>query len=435
MAHDEPQHEPSARDAPAGLPPARDGHPGWRVTLSAMWFAQLSCIMGFSFVMPFIPFFVRELGVSGRMVPVWAGLTASAAGITMSIMGPIWGYLADRHGRKLMVVRAMLGGSVVLGLMGLARNVYELLALRVLQGSITGTVPASIALVASVVPQQRLGFSLGLMQMAVFSGGSVGPYVGGMVADRYGYRLPFAVTAALLFSGGLLVLFGARERFKPPPPEERRGGAPLRLLLRTPGILGLLSLFFLLNLSNSLVMPIFPLFVEEIVKSPQRAASQTGLLLAVTGIASAFAAIVAGRLSDRAGHKVTLVTCTVLTGLLCFPHYSARTVAQLLVLRVLFGLAAGGMLPSMNALVANTVPRSSVGQAYGFTTTASAIGWAMGPALGGWAASAFGYRLPFLIMGSSLLIVAAVAQRSVRAPRGEGAPAWGAEAGEGLETD
>ena len=399
----------SAAESPARDPEIH-GDPRWRVTLSVMWVAQLCSIMGFSFVMPFMPFFVRELGVTEKMVPVWAGLTGSGAGIAMSIMGPIWGFVADRHGRKLMVQRAMFGGAIVLALMGMTQNVYQLLGLRILQGSITGTVPASIAMISSVVPRNRLGSSLGLMQMAVFVGGSIGPYIGGIVADRYGYRIPFGVTAALLFTGGILVFFGAKERFVPPSKEERAASAPLRVLLRTPLIMSLLGVFFTMNLSMSLVMPIFPLFVEEIVGTPQKAASETGVLLAVTGVAAAFSALMAGRLSDRVGHKTMLFACTFLAALLSFPHFFAQSIAQLVFLRILFGLAAGGMVPAMNALVANTVPRTNIGQAYGFTTTASALGWATGPAIGGLAASAFGYRWPFVIMGG-LLVFAALAQK------------------------
>ncbi len=396
--------------ATAARDPEEFGDPRWRVTLPVMWVAQLCSIMGFSFVMPFIPFFVRELHVPERMVPVWAGITGTAAGLAMSIMGPIWGYVADRYGRRPMVIRAMFGGSVMLALMGLAQNVYHLLVLRTLQGMITGTVPASVAMVSSVVPRNRVGFSLGLMQMAVFTGGSVGPYVGGIVADHWGYRVPFGVTAALLFTGGLLVLFGARERFVPPAPDRARESAPLRVLLRMPVILGLLGVYFIMNLSVSFVMPIFPLFVEEIVGMPRQAAGETGILLAVTGIAAAISAVMVGRLSDRLGHKRMLVACTALTALLSAPHFFAQSIGQLMVLRVLFGLAAGGMVPAMNAIVASVVPRTNIGQAYGFTTTASALGWATGPALGGVAASALGYRWPFVVM-TCLLLLVALAQR------------------------
>ncbi len=409
---------PTESRAPDDATPGRaapDGDPRWRVTLTVMWVAQLSCIMGFSFVMPFIPFLVRELGVEERVVPLWAGLTGMAAGLTMSTMGPIWGWVADRYGRKPMVVRAMFGGSFILGLMGLSRSIYDLLVLRALQGSVTGTVPASTALVSTVVPKARLGFSLGLMQMAVFTGGSIGPLLGGIAADRYGYRVPFGITAALLFIGGVLVAFGARERFVRPSPESRGTSAPLRVLLRNRGIIALLGVYLLMSLSGSFAMPIFPLLVEQVVGTQRQAASETGLLLGVTGIAAAVAAVMVGRLGDRYGHKAMLVTCTALAGVLCLPHYFAQSMPQFLVLRLLFGLGIGGMMPAMNAMVASIIPRDNIGQAYGFTTTASALGWAFGPALGGWTASHMGYRIPFVVMGAALLLVAVAQHRGLRA--------------------
>ncbi len=388
-----------------------DGDPRWRVTLGVMLVGQLFAMMGFSFVMPFIPLFIGELHVSGRMVPVWAGLTVMGSGITMSIVSPFWGYIADRRGRKSMVQRAMFGGAVVLASMGLVRNVYQLAVLRIIQGAVTGTVSACVALVSTVVPRDRLGASLGLMQMAVFMGQSAGPLLGGVVASHYGYRVPFGVTGALLLAGGLLVHFGATERFTPPALDGAGPAPSLRVLLRNPSVLGVLGVFLVLNVSTSFVGPVFPLFVKQIVGGEKQAASATGLLLAVTGVASALAAVTAGRLSDRVGHKGMLIVCTALTALLTFPHYWARTMLQLVVLRVLYGLAAGGMMPSMNAIVAGVAPRGSVGQAYGFATTASSLGWAIGPAIGGVAAAAFGYRLPFIAMGALMLLVAATEQR------------------------
>ena len=401
--------------------PRPDGDPRWRVTLGTMWVAQLFCIVGFSFVMPFMPFYIRDLGVSNpRMVPIWAGLLGTGAGLAMAIMGPIWGSVADRYGRKMMVQRAMFGGAIVLTLMAFARNVHQLLALRIIQGTVTGTVPASIALISSVVPQARLGFCLGLMQMAVFGGASIGPYIGGIVADHFGYRLPFVVTGGLLFSGGILVLLGVRERFVRPTQTGQSPSAPLLQTLRTPGLLPLLLVYLTMNLSASFAMPIFPLFVEEIVGTPDRAATETGILLAITGIAAAVSAAMLGRLGDRLGYKTSLVSSTILAGLMCFPHAAAQTVWQLVLLRIVFGLGIGGMIPAMNAMVATTVSRASVGRAYGFTVTASALGWAIGPALGGWAASMLGYRVPFVIAGGLLLLVS-VAQRRWLKPTTPGA--------------
>jgi len=351
---------------------------------------------------------------------MWAGLLSSGTGLTMALTAPLWGHVADRYSRKLMVQRAMFGGAVVLSSMAYVQSAGQLLSLRIVQGGITGTVSASIALVSSVAPRAAMGFALGMMQTAVFVGNSIGPYLGGKFAESYGYRTPFLVTGGMLLAGGVLVLFGAKERFTRPTQEHENGGT-LREVLATPGLRPLLVVFTMMNLSGSFVGPIFPLFVEQVTGAHDRAAaSATGLLLMVMGFAGALAAVVGGRLSDRYGQKRVLIACTILTGLVCFPHVAARNLGDLIWLRVLAGLGAGGTMPAMNAMIAATVPRHSLGKAYGLTTTASALGWGMGPFLGGVAAAQFGLRVPFAIMGCLLLCMALVAQRAVKQTKSPG---------------
>lgn len=398
-----------------GEPEETDGDPHWRVTLYAAWIAQLFSIMGFSFVMPFFPFYIQQdLGVTDpRQVPIWAGVLASSSGIAMTVTAPVWGMLADRYGRKLMVQRSMFGGAIVLGLMGMVHTVEQLLILRILQGAVTGTISASVALVSSVTPRKRMGYSLGLMQMAVFTGSSLGPWLGGAMADRYGYRAPFAATAGLLLLGGFLVLFGARERFKRPAPHELRATASIRSLVSLPGVATLLGIYFMLNLSGSIVGPIFPLFVEKLMGTSDRAASTTGMLLAVGGIVAAVAAVTVGRSSDRLGHRRVLVLTTGFLGLFCFPQALAQTIPQLLGIRVLASIASGGMSPAVNALMASICPRNCLGRVYGLTTAASSVGMSIGPSVGGWMAAAAGLRLPFVVMGSLLLLLAVMVSRRV----------------------
>jgi DHA1 family multidrug resistance protein-like MFS transporter len=407
---------PAAADRPAPTVEP-DGDPSWRFTLYAAWVAQIISIIGFSFVMPFFPFYIRELGITDpRLVPIWSGLVMTAGGISMTVAGPLWGIVADRYGRKLMVQRAMFGGAVIMGLMGLVSNVYHLLVLRLLQGAVTGTVPASIALVSSVTPRNRMGYSLGLMQMAVFAGSSLGPWLGGSVADRFGYRMPFAVTAGLLVCAGLLVLFGTRERFQRPAAHEVQAAPSIRGLLRLPGVATLLAVYFALNLSATIVAPIFPLFVERLLHTDVGAASATGMILAISGIAAAAAAVVIGRASDRLGPRRILAAATAAAGLMCFPQAVARTVGQLLAVRVVFGLAAGGMGPTLNSLVAGLVPRHRLGSIYGMTAAASSLGAAMGPLLGGWLAASMGLRAPFVLMGAMLLLLSVMVQWRVAPP-------------------
>ena len=189
---------------------------GWQRNLYVIWVAELVAIAGFTVVIPFLPYYVQELGVTDpEQVAIWSGLVFTSHGITMAILSPLWGSLADRYGRKLMVQRAMFGGAVVLGAMGFVRNVQQLVILRALQGGLTGTIPAATTLVASSVPRRKSGYALGLLQMAIYSGASVGPLLGGLVADAFGYRAAFWVTAALLFTAGLSVFFLVEERVEP----------------------------------------------------------------------------------------------------------------------------------------------------------------------------------------------------------------------------
>jgi DHA1 family multidrug resistance protein-like MFS transporter len=379
-----------------------DGQQGWQRTLYSAWLAQFLSICAFAMVMPFMPFFIRDLGISGEaQVALWAGVVITAAGLSMAVFSPIWGNLADRVGRKIMVERAMFGGAAVLLLMGSVQNVYQLLALRACQGMLTGTVTATTALVSSVTPRSRLAYSLGLMYTAVIMGNCFGPWMGGMLADHLGYRLPFRISGVLLCIAGLAVVFLVRENFTPRPK-----GAPaqhgLRKSFGVKGLVALLSVFFFMSFSTTFVSPIFPLFVEKIAVG-YKPASISGLLMGVTGIASGIAAVVIGRISDRVGHRKLLVCTTFCTGLLSIPQALVQSIGQLFALRIGAGFATGGTSPTMNAMIGNSVPREIYGRAYGFCTSAGSFGTAFGPLCGAFLSSHLGLRWPFAVMGFLLI--------------------------------
>ncbi len=394
-----------------------DGAPGWRTTLYVMWFAQMVAIVGFSFVIPFVPFYIRELGVtSERLVALWAGILGSATGVTFAVAAPLWGMVADRYGRRPMVLRSMLGGAVVLSAMGMATSVGELLVLRIAQGAVTGTIAASTAMVSSVTPRRHLGFSLGLMQTAVFSGMALGPLLGGAVADRMGYRVPFYAAGAMLLLSALLVLLFTREHFHPDQTERQTGGSAVAVVRSTPGFPTMLAIFLLVNLAGSIAAPIFPLFVEKMVGAGAQKGTITGMLMAVSGILAAVAAVGIGHLSDRVGQKKMLVACTLLSGLFCLPQALATTVGQLFGLRAALGFAGGGTGPTINAIVGRLAPRSSYGRVYGLTASVASLGGSAGPLLGGALASALGLRLPFVITGLMLVLISGLATLRVKEP-------------------
>jgi DHA1 family multidrug resistance protein-like MFS transporter len=387
----------------------------WKRTLYAVWIAQTVSLLAFTSVFPFLPFYIRQLGVTGeREIPRWAGLLGTAPGVTMIIFAPLWGVLADRYGRKIMVERVLFGGAGLLLLMGMVGNVHQLLALRILQGALTGITSASVALVSSVTPSERTGFSLGLMQSAAFVGGSAGPLIGGPLADALGYRAVFYISAVGLLAAGLLVLLLAEEKFIPGEISKNQKTSLLSVIsLR--GFTVVMSIVFLVQFASTMLGPILPLFTEKIMKVKTGIAASAGVVIAASGITAALSSTLMGRAADRIGHKRILVGCALFSGLLCVPQALSRNIPDLLFLRLIFGLALGGITPTINSLVSSIVPRECYGKAFGITASVTCAGWAVGPVTGGETAYRFGYEFPFLLTGA--LFIAAGIYALLRIPK------------------
>ncbi|MDD3179915.1 MAG: MFS transporter [Opitutaceae bacterium] len=369
----------------------------WKANLVSLFIAQTCVMIAFSFVFPFIPLYVRDLGITDNAAAArWAGVIGAAAAITMAVAQPFWGSLADRHGRRIMVLRSIGAASITLGLMGLVHHPWQLLVLRFLQGAFTGTVAASNALVATSVPHARLGSSLGLMQVALYGGTSLGPLIGGFIADRLGYRVACFAAGGLMFAAFLLVVAFVRESFTPPPANVPCPGvlANSRRLLSVPGLLLVMGLSFLIQYGNTVVTPILALFINELANG-MNAASTAGVILAGTGIASAIAAVLAGRIGDRFGHRRILPVCLLGAALSCVPQAFVHSPAELFALRIVLGLFLGGLMPGANALLAGLVPANRRGAAFGLGATAISLANAIGPLSGAFIGGALGLRSVF----------------------------------------
>lgn len=397
----------------------------WGRTLAIMFFAQMGTAIGFSNIHPFLPLYVKEIGsTSGLSVELLAGLVYSAQAATMMVASPVWGALADRYGRKLMVERAMFGGSVLLLLMAFVRSAEQLVLLRAVQGLVTGTLSASNALVASVVPRSRTGFAMGVMQVGLGAGVAFGPLVGGVVADAFGYRAAFYVTAALLFLAGTMVLFGVREDFTR---EHASGFAVLRGFRRTwfeilgrDGVPLAYSMEFLSQLGRMMVVPIIPLLVLELMVDPNGLNTFTGLVVGAGSAATTVGAIYLGRLGDRVGHHRILVVSAAAAAALYAPQSAVTQGWQLLALTALVGVALGGVLPSIAALLARYNRPGDEGAVYGLDNSVAAGGRALAPLLGSLIAIGLGLRAAFLGAGLVMAVAAGLAVWRLPSPAEEG---------------
>jgi DHA1 family multidrug resistance protein-like MFS transporter len=393
----------------------------WRRNLYTLWVAELVAVAGFTVVIPFLPYYVQELGVTElKQVEFWSGLLFASHAVAMAILSPIWGSLADRYGRKLMVERAMFGGAVVMGAMGFVQNVQQLVVLRALQGCITGTIAAATTLVASSAPRQRSGQALGLLQMAVYSGASAGPLLGGLVADHFGYRAAFVVTGALLFLAGITVAIFVHEEFEPPQREavSQRGDFWLgvKTVFHSRELLGVLGIELMMRLGTKVMGPVLPLFVQTLAPGTGRIASLVGLITGLGAATSAVGAILLGRASDRLGYRPVLLTCALGMAVVYVPQFFVTTPVQLLILQAVVGVAMGGGLAAIGAMLANLSPEGRQGAVYGLDWSAVAMANGLGPMTGAAVAAGLGLRAPFLFAGgiyglAALMVMAAVSNR------------------------
>jgi DHA1 family multidrug resistance protein-like MFS transporter len=376
----------------------------WRRNLYAIFVAEFIVIMGFSFVNPFMPLFIQELGnFTNQQAAFWAGIATSVSGIAMFFSAPIWGIVADRWGRKPMVLRAMFGAGTVLALIGLAPDIYYVIALRFAQGLLSGTVAAASALVAASTPRNKMPFAMGLLMVAVFGGASFGPLAGGFMADIVGYKAAFFITGGLLFSGGLIVLLLVKEKFERPAKGQSASLSSLLRLAKSREMFPLLLALCALHVAPQMMTPIISLFIREL--NPEgMAATASGLAFGLMGMVAAISAIIAGRLGGHISLKRILVISCLGTGLLYLPPMWARTVTQLIIFIALTGLLKGGLMTSSNALVGLSVPRNQQGIAYGLAHSANALGSGLGPLIGGSLAPLIGLRSVFGVAGGFFML-------------------------------
>lgn len=373
-----------------------------------LWIGNFMVMGSVTMVTPFLTMYVQELGVHDPdEVAAWAGLIFAANFVTLFLFQPLWGSLADRYGRKLMLLRAGFGIAVIVGLMGFAASPWQLLALRLLSGAVSGFTPAATALAAANTPNERIGFALGVLHSGNVSGTVLGPLFGGLFAEWIGFRHSFVVTGAVTLAASILVALFVKEKFHAP----SAGGNEkpsiihdMRLLLNTKPLPTLFTVSVVIQFALVSSLPLIPLFVEELQGSGGSLAFLVGLVISVMGVSNLLASPLAGRWGDRFGFKpilaVSLFGTAVAFLLQCFVwHYW-----QLLASRFLLGVFMGGLIPSVRALIKQYSPPGMESRAYSFDTSAVSFGSMLGPVLAGGLSRYMGIRGIFFM--TALLLFA-----------------------------
>ncbi len=346
----------------------------------AMVFAVFT---GFAFVLPFLPLFVRELGVEEpERAALWAGVLIGVAPLLAGLLAPVWGRLADRHGHKSIAVKALVSYVVILALCAAVRSVSELLVLRIGIGLFGGIGPLGLAMATAQAPREETGRAIGRIQAAQILSAAIGPFAGGLLADAIGIRRTFLVTAALCALALFLVLAFYEERGDTE--REAAGEGPgFRHVVSLPGVIPLLVVLFVVNFIGRSFTPILPLHLAVLGIPAGRLASATGVLIAVYSLAAATSAWYLGRLSRSRPPRGLLVLTLVGGASVVAPMALVPSYGMILALAVLLGLVSGGSLTLCYTIGGLMVPGAVRTTAFGFFAGAALFGGALSPTVAG----------------------------------------------------
>ncbi|MFH7826605.1 multidrug efflux MFS transporter MdtG [Kluyvera chengduensis] len=388
----------------------------WKRNLAVVWLGCFLTGAAFSLVMPFLPLYVEALGVTGHSsLNMWSGLVFSITFLFSAIASPLWGGLADRKGRKIMLLRSALGMSIVMLLMGLAQNIWQFLILRALLGLLGGFIPNANALIATQIPRHKSGWALGTLSTGAVSGALLGPLAGGFLADNYGLRPVFFMTAAVLFVCFVMTLFFIREQFTPVSKKEMLHVKEVFGSLKNRELV--LSLFvttLIIQVATGSIAPILTLYVRDLAGNISNIAFISGMIASVPGVAALICAPRLGKLGDRIGPEKILIVALVVSVLLLIPMSFVQNPLQLGILRFLLGAADGALLPAVQTLLVYNSSNQIAGRIFSYNQSFRDIGNVTGPLIGAAVSANYGFRAVFCVTAAVVLFNAIYTGFSLR---------------------
>jgi MFS family permease len=377
----------------------------WKRNLIVCWFGMFMTGMGLSQIAPVLPLYIQHLGVDNiALIEQFSGIAFGVTFIISAIFSPIWGLAADKFGRKSMLLRASLGMAIVIGCMGFAQNVYQLIGLRLLQGVITGYSSACTALIATQTDRDHAGWALGTLSTSSIAGTLLGPMIGGYIAENLGFQEVFYITGGLLLITFITTALFVNESFTRQDRmvlsiKETWGTVPDKNLTFI-----LFVTYFVMSLALYSVEPIITIYITQLSSTASHVALLAGMTFSASGLASIVAAPRLGRLSDRIGPQKVMLAALIVAGLIFIPQAFVTDPWQLMTLRFVLGLAIAGLIPSVNTLIKRITPDSLTGRVFGFNMSAGYLGVFGGSVLGGQVAAYLGIRSVFFITGALLLV-------------------------------
>ena len=362
-------------------------HDVWKKNLPVLWIAVFLCCASYTSCIPFLPvYLLRDLGVAPEEVNFWAGLSFAVTFLGCTIMAPYWGALADHVGQRKMALRAGYGLALTYFLTGVCQNVYQLLAVRVLCGVVAGFVPACMSMASSSLPENRMGWGMGLMQTALSSGTIMGPLMGGYMASWFGMRMSFYVGSLALFAGTIAVMLVVKDLTI-----LQRGSFnasslwhDLQDTLRNRELRFIMLMFFMVQTCVMTIQPLITMYVGQLMGAMgDDAVKMSGVIFSLAGFAGILAAPFWGKRGQSYGYVRIFALVTFTAGFINLYQVFIQDVWQFAAIQFVYGLFLAGAVPNINANLTVVTDKNTRGKAFGLSTSANQFGGVVGPLLGG----------------------------------------------------
>lgn len=392
-----------AAASPAISLPESEEH--WKRNLFVCLFGSFTTIIAMTLLLPFLPLYVEELGVKDHAAIVqWSGIAYGATFFAAAFVAPIWGRLGDLYGRKLMLVRAAIGMTIAISLMGMAQTVWQLVALRLFVGLAGGYASGSMVLVAAQTPKERSAWALGTLSAGIMAGNLIGPLIGGILPQLIGIRMTFMLAGGLIFIAFLATLFLIRETKRPGKRKQTTGKGGIGGLTNKGPVVAMLVTGMLLMFANMSIEPIITVYVAQLVSDQGNVTFVAGLVMSAAALGSVLSASRLGKLADRIGYWPVIIGTLAVAAVLLIPQAFVTESWQLIALRFLMGLALGGLLPCITAVIRHNVPDSATGSILGLAISSQYVGQVAGPVAGGFVGGHVG--MPAVFIGTCVLMAA-----------------------------
>ncbi|WP_205402051.1 multidrug efflux MFS transporter [Streptococcus lutetiensis] len=374
----------------------------WKQNLRVAWLGNFFTGASFSLVMPFMALYVEELGAPKNKVEWYAGLAVSLSALASALIAPVWGRLADRYGRKPMMVRASLVMTFTMGGLAFVPNVFWLLALRLLNGLFSGYIPNSTALIASQAPKNRSGYALGTLATGMIGGSLIGPLLGGVLAEWLGIRQVFLLVGFILLICNLLTVFLIKEDFKPVAKANAMSTRELFSSIKDKQILiGLFVTSMIIQISAQSIAPILTLYIRNLGQT-ENLMFVSGLIVSALGFSSMLSSSTLGKIGDKIGNHRLLLIALFYSFSMYVLCALARNSLELGIVRFMYGFGTGALMPSVNSLLTKITPREGISRIFSYNQMFMNIGQVVGPFVGSAIATGMGYRSVFYV--TSLIV-------------------------------